>query len=157
MLFHPLLENTCNIPGKLIANMELLANFLIVQVPRTQRSSWRLLWRGLWAQRWGRLAVVDVVTKFSSPPENQFFDTIMALKSSTKFEGSIYISINTRQLLLEKCLSQAVAQQLWRLPPATDLRSVQHQVWRCSFHLPYSATLKPNFIQLLQLSHWDLR
>lgn len=66
MLFHPWLENTCNIPGKLIANMEMLANFLIVQVPRTQRSSWRLLWRGLRAQSWGRLSVA---VKFLSPPE----------------------------------------------------------------------------------------
>lgn len=153
MLFHPLLENTCNIPGKLIANMELLANFLIVQVPRTRRSSWRLLWRGLWAQRWGRLAVVDVARKFSSPPENQA-DPIMPLKSSMNLKvPSTFLF--TRQLLQEKCLSQAVAQQLQRLPPAADLRSVQYRVWRCSFHLPHAATLKPNFIQPLQLSQGD--
>lgn len=94
MLFHPWLENTCNIPGKLIANMETLANFLIVQVPRTQMSSWRLLWRGLWAQSWGRLSVAEVAVKFLSTPENQG-NIIMPLTSSIKSEGFIYICVNT--------------------------------------------------------------
>lgn len=155
MLFHPLLENTCNIPGKLIANMEMLAHFLIVSVPRTQMSSWRLLWRGLWAQRWGRLSVAEVAVKFSAPPEKNQGNTIMPLKSSIKSEGFIYIYII--QLPLEKCLSQAVAQPLRRFPPAADPKSVQHQAWRCSFHLPHSATVKPSFIQLLQTSPWDFR
>jgi len=150
MLFHPLLENPCDIPGKLIANMEMLADFLIVRVPRTQMNSWRLLWRGLRAQRWGSLAVAEEAVKFSTLPENHG-NTIMPPKSSIKSECFIYIYINTCQLLLEKCLSRAVAPQLQSFPPAEDLRSVQYQVQRCSFRLPHSVILNPNLINCFNL------
>lgn len=101
MLFHPSLENPCNIPGKLIANMEMLAHFLVVQVPAARMGSWRLPGRD---QDTG-VGALSVVVKFLLPPEKRG-SRILPLKSSVKSEGFIYIYINMSQLLLEKFLSQ---------------------------------------------------
>lgn len=65
MLFHPWLENPCNIPGKLIATMEMLAHFLIVRVPGARMSSWRLPGGDQGTEVRG----LSVVVKFLLPPE----------------------------------------------------------------------------------------
>lgn len=97
VLFHPSLENPCNIPGKLMANIEMLAHFLVVRAPGARMSSWRLPGGDQGTEVGG----LSLVVRFSLPPEKRG-NTIVPPKSSVKSEGFIYISINTSQLLLEK-------------------------------------------------------